>query len=57
MLDQDVRPDLDPNCLHSDGRDHAFCLCPTKRVENSILAVGFTSQFLCESSLFAEVHL
>ena len=19
-----VRPDLDPNCLHSDGRDHTF---------------------------------
>ena len=33
------------------------CLCPTKRIENSKLAVGFTPQFLCESSLFAEVHL
>ena len=32
------------------------CLCPTKRIENSKLAVGFTPQFLCESSLFAEVH-
>ena len=63
MLDPDqaphlVWPDLDPNCLHYDGRDHALtvasglnCLCPTK------LAVGFTPQYLCESSLFAEVHL
>ena len=30
MLDPDqarhlVGPDLDPNCLHSDGRDHTFC--------------------------------
>ena len=33
------------------------CLCPTKRIENSELAVGFTPQFLYESSLFAEVHL
>ena len=33
------------------------CLCPTKRIENSKLAVGFTPQFLYESSLFAEVHL
>ena len=50
-----VGPDMDPNCLHSDGRDHTFCtvasglncLRPTKRIEN----VGFTPQFLCESSL------
>ena len=32
-------------------------ICPTKKIENSKLAVGFTAQFVCESSLFAEVHL
>ena len=32
-------------------------LCPTKRIENSKLAVGFTAQFVCESTLFSEVHL
>ena len=49
------RPDLDPNCLHTDGSLNG--ICPTKRIENSKLAVGFTAQFLCESSLFAEVNL
>ena len=64
MLDPDkarhlVRPDLDPNFYTLTVEttlsvaSGSNCLCPTKRIEN----VGFTPQFLCESSLIYKKFL
>ena len=46
-----VRTDLDPNCLHSDGRDHAFCgLSMTHKKETMLMLVNSLPTILVSSA-------
>ena len=54
MSDPDlVRPDLDPNCLHSDGKDHTVCgiwLSMSHKKKNMLMLVNSLPTVLVSSA-------